>query len=120
MNSLSMWARLWLVETVIIINSICLIFQGLRSKTRTVFSYPSIPDELPIWNFDGSSTGQSVGHDSDIYIKPVAIYRDPMVPGENCLVMCETQDKDGKPHPTNHRSSCAKVHYTSLAIQLAP
>lgn len=42
-------------------------------------------------------------------MKPVAIYRDPMVPGDNCLVLCETQDKDGYPHITNHRSSCAKV-----------
>ena len=32
-----------------------------------------------------------------------------MMPGGNCLVMCETQDKDGNPHPTNHRSSCAEV-----------
>lgn len=83
--------------------------QGLRCKTRTLEKYPSSPDELPVWNFDGSSTAQAVGHDSDVYMKPVAIYPDPMVLGENCLVMCETQDKDGKPHPTNYRSSCAQV-----------
>jgi len=83
--------------------------QGLRSKTRTLKSYPTDPEELPVWNFDGSSTGQSVGHDSDVYMKPVSIYRDPMLPGDNCLVMCETRDKEGKPHPTNNRHSCAKV-----------
>lgn len=86
--------------------------QGLRSKTKTLFNYPSSPEELPIWNFDGSSTGQAIGHDSDIYMKPVAIYPDPMVPGENCLVLCETQDKDGNPHCTNHRNSCAQVMWT--------
>ncbi len=42
-------------------------------------------------------------------MKPVAIYYDPMVPGDNCLVLCETQDKNGYPHITNHRSSCAEV-----------
>ena len=25
------------------------------------------------------------------------------------LVMCETYQKDGTPHPTNYRHSCAKV-----------
>ena len=83
--------------------------QGMRSKTRTLKSYPTDPGELPVWNFDGSSTGQAVGHDSDVYIKPVSIYKDPMLPGDNCLVMCETRDKDGQPHPTNNRHSCAKV-----------
>ena len=49
--------------------------QGLRSKTRTLRSYPTATDQLPTWNFDGSSTAQAVGHDSDIYMKPVAIFR---------------------------------------------
>lgn len=26
------------------------------------------PEELPIWNFDGSSTGQAPGEDSDVYL----------------------------------------------------
>ena len=49
--------------------------QGLRSKTHTLKAFPQSPDELPVWNFEGSSTGQSVGHDSDIYIRPQAIFR---------------------------------------------
>ena len=93
---------------------VLLLLQGLRSKTKTVFSFPTSPDQLPVWNFDGSSTGQSRGHDSDVYIRPVAIYPDPLVPGDNCLVMCETQDKDGNPHPTNHRNSCAKVTFCDI------
>ena len=52
-----------------------LFFQSLRSKTRTMDSFPSSIDALPVWNFDGSSTGQAVGHNSDIYMKPVSIYR---------------------------------------------
>ena len=60
---------------VIISHSLNFSFQGLRSKTRTMDSLPLSVDALPVWNFDGSSTGQAVGHDSDIYMKPVSTYR---------------------------------------------
>lgn len=33
----------------------------LRSKTRTLDSVPKSPEDLPIWNYDGSSTGQAPG-----------------------------------------------------------
>ena len=47
-----------------------------RGKTKTIDS-PKITsiEELPVWNFDGSSTNQSSGADSDVYIKPVRIYK---------------------------------------------
>lgn len=31
--------------------------ETMRAKTRTLANAPESPDELPIWNFDGSSTG---------------------------------------------------------------
>merc|ERR1711953_514791 len=49
----------------------------LRAKTRTVNFVPKEPKELPIWNYDGSSTGQAEGSNSDVYLYPCAIYRDP-------------------------------------------
>lgn len=36
-------------------------------------------------------------------------HRDPFIPGNNILVLCETYDVDGSPHPTNTRHSLAKA-----------
>lgn len=35
--------------------------QDLRSKTRVLETMPTKPEELPHWNYDGSSTGQAPG-----------------------------------------------------------
>lgn len=35
------------------------------------------PQELPHWNYDGSSTGQAPGHDSEVHLIPRSIFRDP-------------------------------------------
>ena len=74
-----------------------------------MFFCPRLPQELPVWNFDGSSTGQSEGRNSDVYLKPSAIYRDPFIPGDNVLVMCETLDPEGKPTATNNRALCVET-----------
>ena len=33
--------------------------ENMRAKTRTVSFVPKEPKDLPVWNFDGSSTGAS-------------------------------------------------------------
>lgn len=64
---------------------------------------------LAEWNFDGSSTGQAPGHDSDVYLRPVAIFKDPFRKGDNILVLCETYNNDGTPNSANHRHHANKV-----------
>ena len=80
-----------------------------RSKTRTL---PAAKADdvagLPKWNFDGSSTGQAPGDDSEVILKPQAIYKDPFRPradgAKNILVMCDTYTPAGEPLETNSRA----------------
>ena len=80
----------------------------LRAKSRTLNQLPKDPKELPIWNFDGSSTGQAAGHDSDVLLTAVAIFKDPFLRGDNILVLCECSTPDGTPVASNHRRTCVE------------
>jgi glutamine synthetase len=50
---------------------------GLRCKARTLNSFPQSIEEVPVWNYDGSSTYQASTHNSEVILKPVAMFRDP-------------------------------------------
>uniref|UniRef100_A0A8C5JWA5 Glutamine synthetase n=2 Tax=Jaculus jaculus TaxID=51337 RepID=A0A8C5JWA5_JACJA len=75
--------------------------EGLRCKTRTLDCEPKCVEELPEWNFDGSSTFQSEGSNSDMYLLPVAMFRDPFRKDPNKLVFCEVFKYNRKPAETN-------------------
>lgn len=80
-----------------------------RSKTRTLpVARTESVDKLPRWNFDGSSTGQAPGDDSEVILRPCRIFKDPFRPRsdgvDNILVMCDTYTPAGEPLPTNTRA----------------
>ena len=54
-------------------------------------------EELPEWNFDGSSTLESGGSSSDMYLVPAAMFRDPFRKDPNKLVFCEVLKYNRKP-----------------------
>eukprot|EP01018_Ginkgo_biloba_P028406 Gb_19324 [translate_table: standard] len=81
----------------------------IRSKGRTLRGPVSSPKELPKWNFDGSSTGQAPGKDSEVILYPRAIFRDPFRRGNNILVICDTYTPAGDPIPTNKRALAEKI-----------
>ncbi|KPM09565.1 glutamine synthetase-like protein 2 [Sarcoptes scabiei] len=83
--------------------------QGVRAKTKTINFNPKSSSELPIWNFDGSSTYQSVGSNADVYLFPVQLYNDPFRGGKNKLLLCETIRYDKSPTDSNTRHSCNLV-----------
>ncbi len=80
----------------------------LRSKTKIV------PDgeEPPIWGFDGSSTEQAPGSESDCVLRPVMVRPDPIRGGDDVLVMCEVLNVDMTPHASNTRAELVEVAET--------
>jgi glutamine synthetase len=72
----------------------------LRSKTKVLADGA----DLPIWGFDGSSTNQAPGDQSDCVLRPVFSCPDPIRGGDDVLVMCEVLLIDMTPHPTNTRA----------------
>ncbi|KZV30117.1 glutamine synthetase nodule isozyme [Dorcoceras hygrometricum] len=81
----------------------------IRSKARTVPGPVTDPSKLPKWNYDGSSTGQASGEDSEVLLYPQAIFKDPFRRGDNILVMCDCYIPSGDPIPTNTRHNAAKI-----------
>ena len=77
---------------------------NVRSKARTLNSKISSVEEIPDWNYDGSSTEQAPSGNSEVILKPVNYYPDPFRGGDNILVLCETLRYDlktGDLFPTN-------------------
>ena len=73
----------------------------IRSKTKILDDGA----EPGIWGYDGSSTNQATGDNSDVVLQPVYSVPDPIRGGNDIIVMCETAlTKDLAPHPTNTRA----------------
>ena len=83
--------------------------QKLRSKTKVIDGPINSVDDLPLWGFDGSSTNQAEGNDSDCMLKPVCKVPDPIRGGDDILVMCEVMNPDGSIHLSNTRSHLRNV-----------
>jgi glutamine synthetase len=81
----------------------------LRSKTKIIDGPVTELSQIPEWGFDGSSTLQAVGHDSDRAMLPVAFVPDPIRGGDNILVMTEVRYPDGTVHESNKRAHLAAV-----------
>lgn len=85
--------------------------QTLRSKVK-MLPHPNgdmMLKHFPEWGFDGSSTYQAKGGDSDLILQPVCFVNDPLLSGDNYLVLCEVMNPDGTPHPSNKRAKLREV-----------
>jgi glutamine synthetase len=79
---------------------------NLRSKTKIIDGDPAklTLEDLPVWGFDGSSTRQAEGKNSDCLLKPVALFPDA-TRKNGFVVMTEVLQPNGQPHPTNTRAT---------------
>ena len=82
---------------------------NLRSKTKIIDGPIESVDALPFWGFDGSSTMQAEGNDSDCMLKPVYYVPDPIRGADDILVMCEVLNADGSIHVSNNRAACTEL-----------
>jgi len=88
-----------------------------RSKIKVVPTneipeiYHSAVEDFPNWNFDGSSTGQAKGNDTEVILKPVFKCPNPFLGDkmEGLLVLCETFDTKGEPLPNNYRKKALEI-----------
>lgn len=80
--------------------------------------------DLPEWNFDGSSTYQSEGSNSDMFLIPVAMFRDPFRKDPNKLVLCEVLKYNRTPAgtqksinpPGSYHCTCFRCQLTSDTV----
>lgn len=82
--------------------------QSLRSKTLVKSDFSGKVEDAPMWCFDGSSTEQADGSESDCLLKPVAVFPDPDRMNA-FLVMTEVLNADGTPHESNGRATIDEV-----------
>ena len=73
----------------------------IRYKTKVVKDFGK-KEEAPIWGFDGSSTEQADGNNSDCVLKPVRVYPNPLETNSS-IVLCEVWNVDDTPHESNTR-----------------
>lgn len=81
----------------------------LRSKTRVIAGPVKDLEDIPLWGFDGSSTQQAEGHESDCLLRPVYFIPDPIRGGDHIIVMNEVFNSDGSVHESNTRAHLREV-----------
>ncbi|MDD9951250.1 MAG: glutamine synthetase beta-grasp domain-containing protein [Zetaproteobacteria bacterium] len=94
--------------------------QKLRSKARIVnFTNPTLItlDEFPEWSFDGSSTYQADGQNSDLILRPVSFVKNPLKEIDSYLALCEVMDAQGNPHPSNTRARLRQILDQGAALE---
>ena len=88
--------------------------KSLRSKTKVYNKLITSINQLTDWNYDGSSTGQATGKESEIILKPSALFKDPFREGDNKMVFCDTYYPDGRPLEDNFRHWAKEIFDSKL------
>lgn len=81
----------------------------LRSKSRVIKKEVKTIEDLPVWNYDGSSCYQAKTENSEVLIIPVALFDDPFKGAPHKVCMCETEYQAGKIPTSNFRRIASKI-----------
>eukprot|EP01083_Nonionella_stella_P075358 204837_1 len=94
----------------------------LRNKTKLLNDTVRVSDisEIPNWSFDGSSTGQAPGDDSEVMLKPIKYVPCPFRGGNHIIVLCETFDSEWRAIPTNRRAFAREIFENKGVISELP
>ena len=81
----------------------------LRCKSKTLSRPVNSVEDLEEWNYDGSSTWQATTENSEVLIRPVALFNDPFRGAPNKIALCDTYNTNGTPTVTNFRHFAQKI-----------
>lgn len=83
---------------------------NFRSKIRVLDTKIDTLEDIPKWNYDGSSTGQSKSKITEIILNPVFYCKNPFHPNiESLIVLCNTYDLTMKPLDNNYRDKVEEI-----------
>jgi glutamine synthetase len=83
---------------------------NIRGKTKVCAGQIKSIDDLDWWTYDGSSTGQAVTDDSEIWLKPMVLFKDPFRKPNGLIALCENFNSDRKtPALGNFRTVAAAI-----------
>lgn len=91
--------------------------QDFRSKCRVLKTPVRSIEDIPVWNYDGSSTGQADTQTSEVEIRPAKMIPDPFRGGHHKIVLCETYHLDGRPTASNFRFYAKKILEESACVR---
>lgn len=80
-----------------------------RSKVKVLKDQIRFLRDLPVWNYDGSSTGQATGRYSDVLLKPQRMYTDPFRGKPHVIVLCDCWDEESTPNIYNSRIKLKEI-----------
>lgn len=115
MNSITVAEYIWLDAN-----------KKFRSKIRTIHNESFNVPQFPIWDYDGSSTGQADGGSSEITIRPVFSCDNPLSSFHDNhimyskLVLCETLNVDGTPTISNTRVQANEIFSLPICQSVTP
>ena len=93
---------------------------NIRSKCKTLEQKVEKLEDIPNWNYDGSSCYQAPTENSEIVLKPVAYFNDPFRQGDNIIVMCETFRWTDKTYTKQEPANTNFRHYAEQVWAKCP